>query len=736
MTVVPLLIEPQRRAQWRILIDTAAIGLAGVMLAGAVGWRLLGGPGLVGVIVLGLAVVVAVGAWRARRLDRDWLVRSLDARLPGFEDSAALLFADIATLGGFRSLQRHRLEARLPEAAQLDLRPAWSRRPILVAWSAATLLTVVVLAWTTAQAERGSAPTQATATTAGSPALTGLRLRITPPAYTGLPVREQTQPDASVPEGSRIEWIVGLSPQPASATLSFPDAPPLPLLRSGEPWTASRVVAQPFLYRIEAPGLARQRLARVDVVADAPPAIRLVEPDSQLVQVTPGQTRWTVVFEASDDYGILSAGTLRITLAKGEGENVVVTERTRPIAGSGDARRRRFGVTFDLAAEGMEPASDMIVQLIATDNRARGVQRVEGPSVILRWPSSLGLADGLDGMAQSVLPAYFRSQRQIIIDAEALIAQRARLDREAFVSRSAALGADQATLRNRYGQFMGGENEGGPGALPLPTSDAPARPAAPALPTNDAPSPRTRTPAAGAATARPAELEAGHSHDDGHDHGPAPAGGGLFGSAVDVLNEYGHAHDTGDAATLFDPGTRSTLSQALDAMWASERSLRLGEPDAALPHAYRALDLLKEAQQATRIFLRRVGSDLPPVDMARRLTGDRDDIVAGALAAAPERAPESPAVAAWRALEDRPGRRGPAVDLAALDRWVRQNGGRIADPLALTAAIDTVRSEPTCADCRRRLRALLWSAIERPSTAIQRRDVPPPRGRRYLEALR
>lgn len=733
MTTVPLLSEPQRRAQWRALSDAAAMGLAGVMLAGAIGWRLFGAAGLATVVVVGLALVFAVGAKRALRLDRDWLIRSLDARLPRFEDSAALLFADARMLDGFQSLQRQRLETRLPEAARLDLRAAWSRRQIAVAWGGATLLTVAVLAWPAAPTQRVNAPASTSTPAGGAPVLTDLRVRITPPAYTGLPTREQTQADASVPEGSRIEWIVGLTPQPTSAALSFPDAAPLPLLRSGEPWTAWRTVEQPFLYRIEAPGLARQRLARIDVVADAPPAVRLVEPDSQLVQATPGQTRWTVVFEASDDYGVLSAGALHITLAKGEGENVVVTERARPIAGTGEKRRRRFAVTFDLAAEGMEPASDMIVQLIATDNRAWGAQTVEGPSVILRWPSLLGFADGLEGMAQSVLPAYFRSQRQIIIDAEALVGERRRLDRDAFRSRSARLGADQATLRNRYGQFMGGENE--PGAVALPTSDAPARPAAPPLPTNDAPAPRAeRAPARSADAVPPPELEAGHTLDDGHDHGPAPDG--VFGSAVDVLNEYGHAHDSGDAATLFDPGTRSTLSRALDAMWASERALRLGEPDAALPHAYRALDLLKEAQQATRIFLRRLGSELPPVDMARRLTGDREDIVAGALAPARDRTPESPAVAAWRALEDRPGRAGRGPDLAALDRWVRQNGALVADPLALTAAIDTVRSEPACVDCRRRLRALLWAAIERPPTAIRRRATPPPRGRRYLDALR
>jgi hypothetical protein len=731
MTAIPLLLQPQRRAQWRALIDTLALGLPATLVVGILGWR-VGGWGLTILLAfLTLAAVVGLGVWRARRLDQSWLIRSLDARLAAFEDSAALLFADGRALDGFRALQRRRLEARAGEAASLDLNPPWSRRPIAVAWAAAVVLAAAILLWPAARTESATSTDPAAPAAAGPPVLTSFRLRIVPPAYTGLPAREQATLDASVPQGSRLEWTVGLSPAPTSAALSFPEASPLPLVRTGDVWFANRVAAQPFLYRVEAPDLARQRLGRIDVVADAPPAIRLIEPDSQLVQIAPGQTRWTVVFEASDDYGVLSAAALRITLAKGEGEQVTVTETTRGIAGTGEARQRRYAITFDLAREGMEPASDMIVQLIVTDNRPSGAQRVEGPSVILRWPSALGLADGLDGMAQSVLPAYFRSQRQIIIDAEALIAEQRRLDRPTFVSRSNALGGDQATLRNRYGQFMGGENE--PVGNALPTNDAPARPASPPLPTNDAPAASTtQTPAR---TPERPPLEEGHSYDDGHDHGPAPEGGGFFGSAVDVLNEFGHAHDSGDAATLFDPGTRSTLSQALDAMWASERALRQGEPAAALPHAYRALDLLKEAQQATRIFLRRVGSDLPPVDMARRLTGDRDDIVAGALAPAPERDPESPAVAAWRALEDRPGRRA-TPNLSALDAWVRQNASRIADPLALRAAIDMVRAEPTCAECRRRLRGLLWGAIQPPSTAVDRRPAPPARGRRYLDSLR
>jgi hypothetical protein len=70
----------------------------------------------------------------------------------------------------------------------------------------------------------------------------------------------------------------------------------------------------------------------------------------------------------------------------------------------------------------------MVVQLIVSDQRSPGPQVVRGPSLILRWPSpKKAESSGLEGMVTTTLPAYFRSQRQIIIDAEGLIAQRRRL---------------------------------------------------------------------------------------------------------------------------------------------------------------------------------------------------------------------------------------------------------------------------------------------------------------------
>ncbi|KPF77094.1 hypothetical protein IP78_13005, partial [Brevundimonas sp. AAP58] len=117
MTAVPLLLQPQRRAQWRALFDTVALGLPAALVVGVLGWRVAGWGLAILLALLTLAAVVGLGVWRARRLDQSWLIRSLDARLAAFEDSAALLFADVRALDGFRALQRRRLEARAGEAA-------------------------------------------------------------------------------------------------------------------------------------------------------------------------------------------------------------------------------------------------------------------------------------------------------------------------------------------------------------------------------------------------------------------------------------------------------------------------------------------------------------------------------------------------------------------------------------------------------------------------------------------
>jgi len=323
-------------------------------------------------------------------------------------------------------------------------------------------------------------------------------------------------------------------------------------------------------------------------------------------------------------------------------------------------------------------------------------QSARSASVILRWPPDLGgEATGVDGMVRKVLPAYFRSQRQIIMDAEALLKQKRALASDRYLKRSDEIGVDQRILRLRYGQFLGEEAAGEPQAPP----------------TND-----------------PTTASDDHEHE-----GEPPTAPSAFGQDNAVEQQFGHTHDEAEAATLLDPETRATLKQALDQMWQSELHLRQAAPDDALPYAYRALGFIKEVQQATRIYLARVGSELPPIDESRRMSGDRKDLGPGRTPIAAGPGADPVLASLWQALDDMQPR---PVDFTALERWLREHQSELHDPLAFVAAIEGLRAQPRCTQCRRDLRALLWPLLRRPAAGIERRDVDDAQARRYLDALR
>jgi hypothetical protein len=400
---------------------------------------------------------------------------------------------------------------------------------------------------------------------------------------------------------------------------------------------------------------------------------------------------------------------LTITTAIGEGENVTFSERSRTIVGTGDPRRRRFVANLDLASLNLRPGSDLVAQLTVADTRSPSPQLVRGPGIVLRWPAPVAArSDGLEMMAKQVMPAYFRSQRQVIIDTEALIPQRGKLTADEFLVRSDTIGVDQRLLRLRYGEFMGMEAEDAPKPPPMPVADK--DPAGEPEPD---------------ATAAPE-----HRDGDGHDHGAAPEAP-VFGGLGDVTSEYGHVHDESEAATLLDPDTRTLLKSALDAMWDAELKLRSGQPQEALPHELKALGFIKRIQQASRIYLPRIGSTQPPIDMARRLTGKREGIVANGAKVTPFAIDDAVPATAWRALAS-PG----AIDLDGLDRWARANSARIRDPLAVLAAVDALRNEPGSSSLREKLRQKLWTVLTRPPVQVRRRHDGGTLGRRYSRSLR
>jgi len=299
------------------------------------------------------------------------------------------------------------------------------------------------------------------------------------------------------------------------------------------------------------------------------------------------------------------------------------------------------------------------------------------------------------------MPAYFRSQRQIIIDTEALIAEKAQLDEAKLLARSDSIGVDQKLLRLRYGQFLGEESEGHAEHAP--------------------------EGAVGGADTQAGALAGAHALQEAAAPRAPPA---KFGEAGDVVAEYGHVHDIAEAATLLDPQTKATLKAALGEMWQAELHLRQGHPDDALPYEHRALDLIKQVQQATRIYLARVGLELPTPDEARRLSGERKDLVDRVGTLASTVPGDAAVVELWRALD-----RSVPPDWDAAAQALAGRGSA-PDVLGAIAAIDRARREPDCSDCRQQLRRALWPLLPTPPAASAPRAAPDAAGRAYLDALR
>lgn len=703
MTALGLLQRRLNAARKRRLLSAALLAMP-VLGALWVATGMVGNPGPYW-IALGLIALIALalGLRWSGALDLRWLARQVDQHCPDLQDSSALLLGLEAAASPLAELQRERLQQAAPSFDLPDLRQPWPWRSLLFI-SALSLSGVAALAFWPApvpSAVRAIAHGEAAAAGPIQTALSG-ELIVQPPGYTGLPKAVLQTFGASVAEASTLRWSLNLQPQPSAVVLQFHDGSELSLhLADDGRWSGERQIVEPTFYRFEivdGPALAESRSWRIEVVVDKPPQITVLEPERTLTVLDRQQSRWPLRFEVRDDYG-LGRANLSITLAQGSGELIEVSERTIRLRGEGDDKSRRYVSDLQLGAYGFARGDDLIVRLSVSDNRQPRAQTARSPSYILRWPAELSAEVGdIDGAVQRVMPTWFRSQRQIIIDTEALVERKESLSSDEFVSESNDIGISQHALRLRYGQFLGEE-----------TAEVETNPGA----------------------------EEEHHANDGHDHpedffDSKP----IFGDSENVLEEYGHTHDYAEATTLFDPKTRSLLKAALDQMWRAEEQLRLGLAQPALPFEYAALKYIKQAQQAERIYLARVGLELPPIDFSRRLSGDTRDLAKprDRLAAAEL---DDPVANAWRKLNAGEAESAPidAQLLEALDAWVVEQGDRLEDGLDVLALSDELRRDPACSECATRLRQRLWSLLRTPLAAPAPRAAAGEVGRSYLRAI-
>lgn len=307
--------------------------------------------------------------------------------------------------------------------------------------------------------------------------------------------------------------------------------------------------------------------------------------------------------QISDDYGINNAYIIA-TVSRGSGEAVKFREEKinfeKVISGNPKSVVLKKSINLDDLK--MEPGEQLYFYVEAIDHLKPVPNVARSETYFAEIRDTTEAATAVSGsMGVDLMPDYFRSQRQLIIDTEKLIAEKDQISEKEFNSRSNELGFDQKALRLKYGEFMGDESESGIAAQS-----------------------HSEEPAAETDEDDEDPLEDyTHDHDSENEHNLVPAENDK---EEDPLHEYLHNHDDPEESTLFTQSLKSMLREAMNQMWDSELHLRLYEPQNSLPYQYRSLKLLQEIKNSARIYVHRIGFDPPPIKESARLSGDLDEV--------------------------------------------------------------------------------------------------------------
>jgi hypothetical protein len=632
---------------WR----AALLRRAGLWLIGALPWLLLrSGPGL-----LAWSAFCAWDGLRLKqRVERQWTAW-LDGAVPEMEDSAALLLRAESPVA---QLQQRRLLDRIDASLAGPRLRALVRERVRpgLPWLAGNLA-LAALAWGATLLPHGGPPRAA-----GLPAAKGtqaaaaaavLTVKLTPPRYTGVAESVTAPRDLQAPEQTVVEWCLK-QPVDVVETIELSDGQQLRAGAECARWTATESI------------FWRWRGARytLKVLPDGAPEIVVSQPNEIIKELARDATQAAMAVSVRDDYQVKQA-TLHLTLARGSGENIRFSDRELPIPAGRDPRHRDFSRNWTLNELGMEPGDELYFFVRASDNAARP-HTVQSPTYTLRLPAPQAEEEqDVSALPVMVKPESLRSQRQIIIDTEQLIAdvRVKKMDAATVRERSESIAADQGALRRRYGQFLGEEST----------------------------------------------LFGKDEHDDDH-------GGSGNNKPQDVLHEFGHAHDQAENATLFDEATKKVLRRALSAMWDAENALRAITPKTALPPEHRALEAIKELQQSERIYLHKTAFAPPPIKEDKRMTGDMAGAAGGKReqSAAPDTVP-----AQLRELVQALAGDGPLPSLwtRTAHDWVRERIAVDEQRLAAQRAIQDVADG--CLACRPVLRAWLRGAVHEAPVLLQ-----------------
>ena len=478
---------------------------------------------------------------------------------------------------------------------------------------------------------------QKTANALIPPAFQSARLLVQPPAYTGLPIRNTTDMNVTAYVGSVLRWQVQLSQTDrVRVALVNSRGEELAFTRQNGLFSHQDRVLNSGLYALrgywKTPRnrdslIYQSDFYRLEAQPDVPPTIRPTSKELHRFHRMGEPMQLRVQAQISDDFRVQGAFIVA-TLARGSGENVKFRESHFPVtppSGSGPFKSALLSHTLDLAKLGFTPGDELYYYWAATDNRIGAANRpnpqlTKSDTYFVVFKDTARTDDAeLATMAVNIMPEYFRSQRQIIIDTDKLIAKKKKLAKPAFNNTSNEIGFDQKVLRLRYGQYLGEEFENQIGGH-SPLADNDANLLAGYEHRHDVNTDPNGEVSPAAKEPEHEEHKGGEDHDHG-DHGPK--NGQEPDPMAALMEQYVHNHDNGEVNTFYEQSTRSLLKMALEQMWQSELHLRLYEPELARPFEQKALEYLKMAQQKARAYAKKSGYDPPPLkEKETRLTGE------------------------------------------------------------------------------------------------------------------
>ena len=408
------------------------------------------------------------------------------------------------------------------------------------------------------------------------PGIESVELKISPPAYTKIPPRTQNQFSARPEENSVLSWEIETDQPVESLEFIFNDKQSISLRSLNNEktkWGINKRIDSSGFYQLKMDGQLSE-LYKLETIKDQAAVIRIISP-AQYSSIDIGEPKNTLLnVQINDDYGIEDA-FISATISRGKGEGVQFKEQKINLAASfGGDKQYQFKKILNLEAMRMVPGDELYFFINAKDSRKQ-VSRSDVYLVTIQDTTQLMSMDGmLSGV--NLVPEYFRSQRQIIIDTEKLIKEKKQNSEKEFKNRSNDLGVDQKLLRMRYGKFLGEETD----------------------------------------------EEIGEEHEEHAENVAAD-----FGNAEKMLEGYSHKHDIAEDATFFEPELKAQLKATLAEMWSAELRLRTYKPEEALPFEYKALRLLKDLQQKSRVYVAKTAFKAPQIKAEKRLSGELDKII-------------------------------------------------------------------------------------------------------------